>query len=218
MCGRFLLATRPDIVVERYGAHLPLETTLPRYNIAPGQDFPVLRQQVKDEFCLARWGIKLNTAKKLPPLINVRSDSLRGKKGWHHSLMNYRCLIPASGFYEWKKGQKSPFLIRINKREIISFAGIYQVNPKNECVSFAIITVNAGKEIRPIHHRSPKILTHEEEKQWLKGNLSREAYLLILESETSLECLIKPASINVNKVVNDYPELLIPEGEQQTLL
>lgn len=216
MCGRFLLATRPDIVVERFDARIPFDFG-PRYNIAPGQISAILKQDEITQFDQAKWGLKLRTTKPVPPAINIRVESIRDKKGWINSLKTRRCIIPATGFYEWRKGIKQPYHITIKDDPIFSFAGLFQFREEEGIFAFAIITMEAPKELQFVHHRAPRIFDKENEKNWLDENLSLQNGLDLLLSPLQKSWLIKPASVRVNKVSNDDPSIIESCGEQSDL-
>ena len=214
MCGRFLLATRPDIVTETFGAAFPADYSLPRYNVAPGQDFPVLSLMDRKRFLTARWG--LHFTQSTSPIINIRSESLFRKKGWQESLQNKRCMIPASGFYEWPQSQKRPYHVSPETQNtLIALAGIIQFVPLSKKYHFAIITVESPTSFRWLHHRFPLILSPERALLWLNPDLDLEAILATIEERQNLPPLkAESASFKVNNPKNDSPDLLFPDGEQ----
>ncbi len=176
MCGRFALFS--DInVIKKYADELVWK---PHFNIAPGVSVPLLfstPEGIKGNEM--RWGFNICTAGKKHHIINVRAETIKEK--WQNSFPVNRCLIPANGFYEWRKDDRQPFYISSSASELIFFAGIYRISKEEnsffpiEEKNFAIITIEANSLVKKVHHRMPVIIDPEMAKQWLSS--PTEAYL-----------------------------------------
>lgn len=124
---------------------------------------------------MMKWGLVPFWAKDLKignRMINARAETLDRKPSFRHFLKSKRCLVPSSGFYEWKRVGKSkvPHYIKLKKREIFSFAGLYDIwrdGEGNEHKTFTIITTEPNGTLKPIHDRMPVILRQECEEAWL---------------------------------------------------
>jgi len=162
-------------------------------------------------FC--RWGLIPFWAKDEKignKLINTRSETISEKPSFKYAFQKRRCLIPANGFYEWRKCDKQPFYISLKDRDLFSFAGIWEIwkSPAGKLIySCSIITTSANEILKGIHHRMPVILSKENEATWLTNNGSNSLRdLLVPYPENELQ--LHPISKAVNTVVNNYPELI----------
>src|SRR5690348_18173333 len=131
MCGRYRLSRRKQIVQEYFGSDSDEQDWEPRYNIAPTQPVPVIRQNPKEpirELSLMRWGLIPSWAKDssaAASMINARSETASTKPAFADSLKLRRCLIPADGFYEWNGRSKQAFCFEVNKGKLFAFAGLW---------------------------------------------------------------------------------------------
>ena len=132
MCGRYRLSRRKQLVEEYFDSVSDDSDWTPRYNIAPTQPVPVIRQnptQPRREISLMRWGLIPSWAKDLsgPPMVNARSETAATKPAFRDPLKSRRCLIPADGFYEWQRTgtAKQPFCFEVNDGELFAFAGLW---------------------------------------------------------------------------------------------
>jgi putative SOS response-associated peptidase YedK len=174
MCGRYSLIAIDDLGA-RFRITDPSFGFRSRFNITPGSMVPVIARRERTEAVMMEWGLiprwvkERNTAK---PLINARAETVSEKPTFRHLLAGNRCLVPASGFYEWKKEglRKTPFYIRLQDCPLFAFAGLYDVwhAPNGEgFASCTIITTEPNGVIMPIHNRMPVILKHQDESRWL---------------------------------------------------
>lgn len=183
MCGRFTLTHRAEEIAEHFEVHSP-PTLSPRYNIAPTQEICVLRSDGNGQRSLGvvRWGLIPSWAKDrkiASRLINARSETVAEKPAFRSALRRRRCLIPASGFYEWsgKKGAKTPHFFHRPDGGLLVFAGLWeswQPPPDEESGAVpdpvetaTILTTEANARIRPLHHRMPVILEPRDWARWL---------------------------------------------------
>ena len=158
MCGRYSLHASPQVVALQFGL-ASVADFQPRYNIAPAATVLVVR---RGGAALARWqlGGKYH---------NLRADSVMRKPFWREAYRERRCLIPASGFYEWQRepGAKQPYYIRPLGEPLFAFAGIWERWRGIE--SCAIVTTEANDVVRRIHDRMPVIVARDDYAGWLGG-------------------------------------------------
>lgn len=205
MCGRFALnATEQEIV-----SHFQLKRGFfmrPRYNIAPTQQIPVILNQGQQvDFC--RWGFIPAWQSKQEEIpaghINARFESLAEKPTFKKAFFTQRCLIPATGYYEWKtiNAKKQPFLVQQFAKPLFAFAGLWSawLSAKGEMImSCAIITIPAPSFLSKLHERMPLIISPEKYSFWLAKENIPDQYLS-LNSEISPENFrIFPVSSRMN--------------------
>ena len=177
MCGRYRLARKKEILAEVFDVGDDDDWS-PRYNIAPSQSVPVVRQDATRpvrSFSLIRWGLIpfwAKDAKAGYKMINARAETIAEKPAFREPLLSRRCLIPADGFYEWSKFSKgkSPFCFTLADDSVFAFAGIWDrwKNPERELVeTCSIITTSANALLSDIHDRMPVILKGEDHDRWL---------------------------------------------------
>jgi putative SOS response-associated peptidase YedK len=175
MCGRFSIAVSIGYLAERFGLYEPPEIFLPRFNIAPGEEVPVITGNGRIRCVTMSWGLIPSWTKGESPAmapINARAEGLTEKKLFRSLLPDSRCIIPATGFYEWKKSgdQKYPWYFRMKNQDIFGIAGLFDtwMGPDERIVrSFSIITTCPNSLVLPFHNRMPAILKREDEKKWL---------------------------------------------------
>ena len=177
MCGRFALETPVDRVAQLF----QLDTWvgyLPRANIPPGTDIPVIRQAGRDgrTLDLLRWGLVPPWAQypggKLQP-INARGETIAEKPMFKNAFRHRRCLIPADGFYEWKSEGKAkrPYFINL-PGGLMAIAGIWETKELHEgpLTTTCIVTTSANELMAPIHDRMPVLVPPEHWEAWLVGS------------------------------------------------
>jgi putative SOS response-associated peptidase YedK len=181
MCGRFSIAVRIGYLTERFGIPEPPDISLPIYNIAPGEIVPVIFQsrefsnQGETKVDLMRWGLIPGWTKEDQPAItpiNARIEGIDKKDLFRNLLHNGRCIVPASGFYEWEKPGKTrfPWYIRLKEQQIFGMAGLFDTRKRPDGTitrSFTIITTRANSLVAPLHNRMPAIIMRGDEKKWL---------------------------------------------------
>jgi putative SOS response-associated peptidase YedK len=174
MCGRYSLEARSSEIVEAFRLAEAISLSA-RYNIAPTQSVPVVRldPDTRDRrLQMACWGLKPAWAKGPRPIINARSETIAQKPSFRSAFKNRRCLVPATGFYEWQKlgSAKQPFCIRQRDGHVFAFAGIWDRCPDDEgnpVEAFAILTCGPNRTMQPIHDRMPVILDPGAYTLWL---------------------------------------------------
>src|SRR5262245_18396385 len=218
MCGRFTRFHKPEEIAERFDVTTIEEAAAPRYNIAPSQIIPVIRQVENREMIPCKWGLVPFWAKDPKigyKMINAKSETLAQKPAFKNALARRRCLIPADGFYEWQKlekGQKQPLYIRLHGNKLFAFAGLYEdwKSPEGEKLrTFTIITVEPNELVSKIHNRMPAILKPEEEAVWLNSQTPVTDIVSLLRPYPASEMETYPVSRAVNTPSFDDPSCII---------
>lgn len=216
MCGRYSLNKSKIELEERFQAEM-LGDFKPRFNIAPTQLLPVLTSDSPKGFSFFYWGITPDFSKNKPvsqKLINARSETVSQKVSFKSSFEKRRCLIPADGFFEWKKigkKTKTPYRHTLADERLFSFAGIWEEyeNDKGELNhTFLILTTEPNGLVKDIHDRMPVILKKEDEKKWLDSYSSERELLDMLQPYQSSEMISYTVSPLVNSVSNDTASVL----------
>jgi putative SOS response-associated peptidase YedK len=221
MCGRFAQVIKHDqlkklldeLAIKNRDDQLEIN-----YNVAPTQAVGAVISK-KDEHFLTffRWGLIPSWSKEPSSqfsMINVRAETILEKPTFRNGLMKRRCLIPATGFYEWRKTDKQPFFIHGTEDNLLYMAGIteYWTGADGSYIqSCAIITTSPNKIMEPIHDRMPVILPQDLWQSWLKDDFTDPASLQALLRpcpETMLD--LYPVSKKVNSVSFNTEECLTP--------
>ncbi|MNH25620.1 putative SOS response-associated peptidase YedK [compost metagenome] len=164
-----------------------------------------------------RWGLVPSWAKDDKggsKMINARAESLLDKVSFKGLIRSHRCLIPADGFYEWKRqgGGKHPLRIVLQDRKIFSMAGLYDIwmdASGNKLSTCTIITTEPNSLMADIHDRMPVILSPEAESQWLdRSNQDTSSLMRLLRPYDAAQMRAYPVSSEVGNVRNDYKELI----------
>ncbi|MFB6245643.1 MAG: SOS response-associated peptidase [Candidatus Nanohaloarchaea archaeon] len=199
MCGRNSIGYKPSELAERYEAENQSNFTR-SYNIAPGNNQPIVSKNSPETLRDARFGFIPEWAEDIQEwenrnVINARIETVDEKKLFKEAVNNRRCLIPSTGFYEWKgsRGNKQPFHITWKNEKVMSFAGIYSTYD-NGSYSFAILTQKPNEKVGKLHDRMPVILTEREELGWLDGDLASS----MVDELDGSELEIYPVSERVN--------------------
>ena len=179
MCGRYNIITDPQALIDGFSvAILPFDINCFEVieECFPGQNLPVIRQtEAGRELTLMRWGLIPHwskTEKQKYSTINARSETILDKPTYRNSFLHKRCIIPATGFFEWSgsKGNKRKYYISDGNNSLMAFAGLWDCWKSEDKIieSFTIITTNANEEVGLIPQRMPVILGGDEVDQWLR--------------------------------------------------
>jgi putative SOS response-associated peptidase YedK len=223
MCGRYSLSVSPARIQQQF--ELPLVPDLgARYNIAPTQAVPVVRQTgSRRELALLRWGLIPHWAREERTgysMINARAETVAQKPAFRAAMRTRRCLVPADGFYEWRAAGrvKQPYHIRLRDADVFAFAGLWEHwtgEDGREIESFTIIVTDANEQLRPIHDRMPVILSPGDYALWLDPAVRDPQRLMpLLKPYPSERVLLTPVSPRVNSPGNDDPDCIAPVTEE----
>jgi putative SOS response-associated peptidase YedK len=216
MCGRYSLVFIDDLG-KRFRIFAPTLGIRSHYNIAPSQVMPVIVEREHVEMVMMQWGLipqwVKDPMKSLHP-VNAKAETLGEKPMFCGLLRNKRCLVPASGFYEWRRDgkRKIPYYIHLKNSPLFAFAGLYDVwyDACNEAhPTYTIITTTANELVAPLHDRMPAILKQEDESRWISGDaLTSDQMNSILCPYPSDEMDAYPVSSRVNSPDADDEQLI----------
>lgn len=221
MCGRFtLILDRDELQSELQIGEIPA-LYAPRYNIAPSQPVLAVTDPITREPVFLRWGLVPSWAKDPEignRLINARSETVPDKPSFRSAFMRRRCLIPADGFYEWKKSgsgsqRSTPFYFFLKDHRPFTFAGLWEIWHSaggDELHTCTILTTEPNLLLQSIHDRMPVILNKDQRWLWMDPNAT--------VAELSALCIPYPAadmdahavSLRVNNANVDTSELVAP--------
>ena len=186
MCSRYFLDADGNIIAYTFRVAAPPEVRK-RYNIAPTQLAPVIRVDDNERaIAMLRWGLVPSWAKELAvgtQMINARAETVAEKPAFRKALEKRRCIVPATGFYEWQgaPGQKQPYAITFPEAPVFGFAGLWERwRPEGgePVETFTIVTTDANETVGTIHDRMPVILSPEQADTWLSSDTEAARALL----------------------------------------
>jgi putative SOS response-associated peptidase YedK len=221
MCGRFTLF-EPDKVLSREFGVSGIPPLSPRYNIAPSQSVVAVRSTPAGsgrEIALLRWGLIPSWSKDSAignRLINARAETAREKPSFRNAFRRHRCLIPANGFYEWRRQErgKQPYFVRMRDERLFAFAGLWdrwESPDKGVIETCTILTTSANPVLAPIHDRMPVILPSAGYARWLDPALQdTESLATLLVPFPPEEMLASPVSTRVNTPTVDDESCIAP--------
>ena len=174
MCGRYSFALEDALILERFGIRVRTAIYKASYNCAPTQNLAVIANDAPDTLQFFRWGLIPSWAKDASmgsKLINARAETLVEKPSFKNAFRNRRCLVPATGFYEWKQDNgKTPWHLGLKNGGAFSFAGLWDKWATGDgavIYSFTIITTSPNNLVEQIHDRMPVILHRDDEQRWI---------------------------------------------------
>lgn len=215
MCGRYRLSRRKEVLAEHFNAEFDSADWAPRYNIAPTQSVPVVRQHPKEpvrQLSLMRWGLIPSWAKEpsiATTTINAKSETAAIKPAFCDPLKFRRCLIPADGFYEWRKTgtSKQPYCFEVKDGAVFSFAGLWDgwKDPSGTWVkTCSILTTIANAVTSAVHDRMPVILDPDSYDLWLDPAMTDVQVISeLLKPYNAALMRHYPVSSRLNHVGND---------------
>lgn len=216
MCGRFSLIVDASVLADVFDVDPPRALT-PRYNIAPTQMVPIVRAADSDrrELAEARWGLVPSWAKdpKMGArMINARGETVTEKPSFRAAVKTRRCLVPASGFFEWakhKEGSKVPHFIHYTDGRVFAFAGLWERWTKGggePLETFTIITTQPNEVVAPLHDRMPVILASDHFGEWLQPSpIAPDRLRRLLSPCPGAGMEAYPVSTRVNSPAHDDP-------------
>lgn len=227
MCGRYTSKKNPVEIAEEFQAadHVSADRK-PDYNVAPTRSVPVVRAKRSEpasgearELVEMKWGLVPFWAKDPKiggRMFNARAESVASKPAFRTALKKRRCIVPADGYYEWKKlddGKKQPYYMTSPDGSSLAFAGLWELWGEGEDVlsTFTIITTGAAGHLEEIHDRMPFLLPPSAWTQWLDPSEPEVAALLEHPDLTRADSLeLRPVGAEVGKVANNGPDLITP--------
>lgn len=226
MCGRYSITTSTE-AMRRLFQFEEQPNLQPRYNVAPTQSAPVIRERDGARHIgMLRWGLLPKWSKDASgaaKMINARSETIAEKPAYREAFRARRCLVPADGFYEWRvQGKtKQPYRICLADGGAFAFAGLWEswADPNEDGAiveTYTVATVVAAASIEHIHHRMPVMLEVENYQTWLTGDSEAAAALLKPFHDEKLRSF--EVSPRVGNVRNDDPDLLEPYEEREPTL
>jgi len=223
MCGRFTNRAKPEQIKQEFKVGAKnLNLFQPRYNIAPAQMIDVVFEPESERILSQlKWGLVPSWSKDASTskgLINARAETLTEKPFFREAFKSHRCIIPASGFYEWQKkgtGAKQPYYFYLNDKEVFGLAGLWEnwidKTTGEELETCTIITTEANEVLKPVHERMPVILKAESYDEWLDAkekNTEKLQKLLVPYPAKEIDSHAVSRSVNVPDV--DSVELIKP--------
>lgn len=221
MCGRSSLTKTQKQLENRfqatfYSEELVRYNPLPNFNVAPSHIMPVITGLDNDHFTAMRWGLIPSWAKDIKigyKMINARKETLHEKNAFKSGLEKRRCLIPADGFYEWKKSTKGKeaYHISLVGQKLFAMAGIWDkwISPAGEeLFSYTVITQESNNLIKDIHDRMPAILTPELEEAWLSNDITAKQLINEIIPYAEEQMIARKVSDKVNNVKKNDSSLL----------
>ena len=213
MCGRFDLHTSVHELVRMLRAGITVEPP-PRYNTAPTQSIGAVRisQEGGRELLTLRWGLVPFWSKgpdNRYSMINARAETLAQKPAFRKAIQSRRCLIPANGFYEWRRGPagKQPYYIAVEGQPVFTMAGLWErwAGPDGHAIeSCTIITTRANTVIRDLHDRMPVIVLPSDWDHWLDPSVTRAQQIeSLLAPLADALTITYPVSTHVNNAAHD---------------
>lgn len=218
MIERYSITASPEKIKQRFNTDV-LETYSPNFNAAPTHLLPVITSASPQGISTFYWGTSPDWAKNKTlseKIINIRTESILEKPMLKKGMMKNRCLVPADGFYAWKKvGKKTsiPYRMVTNDRELFSFAGVWEEfedTDGNEFHTFSIITTVSEGIVATIHDRMPAILTREAEAVWLDQQSSESDLMSVLIPYSPEKINHYPVSPRINNANTNIPSLIVP--------
>ncbi len=233
MCGRYTLVVEQDELEARFDAQFRDEAAgsdfSPRYNMAPGQELPVITNEQPETIRRLEWGLVPSWADDdSGGLINARAESVAEKPSFRDAYEQRRCLVPADGFYEWVETENGnqPYRVSFDDDRVFAMAGLWErwkpettqtgldafgggvadETDTGPLETFTIVTTEPNDLVEDLHHRMAVILEPDAERRWLTGEAGHD----VLEPYPAAEMRADPVSTAVNDPVTDEPSLIEP--------
>jgi putative SOS response-associated peptidase YedK len=220
LCGRFNLTAPGEELAEAFDlAEAPLVT--PRFNIAPSQPIVTVCQQPgapRRDLVELSWGLSVAAGSRPGErfVVNVRAESASRSPAIRDAFARRRCLVPATGFYEWQRtasARPRPWLFRLESGRVFALAGLWQPGAAaGASASCAILTTAPNDLVKPIHDRMPALVDPADYAAWLDPTLSDARRLQpLLRPFPAAPMTAFPVNPAVNNAANDDPRCIQPE-------
>jgi len=218
MCGRYALHSRPEVIALAFGLSEVPASIVPHFNIAPTSEVLVVRLNSEGARmpALVRWGLLPRWAKdpKLAAkLNNARGETVAEKPSFRDAYRKRRCLVPANGFYEWRRVEtrKQPYYIHPAQDELFAFAGLWErwEGAGKALETCTVVTTDANAPMQAIHDRMPVILASQDYARWLDCRAGVDVADLLVPCPPEA-IRVHAVGTAVNRASNDVPELIAP--------
>lgn len=218
MIERYSISAGPEAIREKFSVDVP-DFYKPRYNAAPTQLLPVITSASPGGVSLFYWGASPEWSKNktlAERAINSRAEHFEEKPSLKRALRKNRCIVPADGFYAWKKvGKKTsiPYRFILSTKEIFSIAGIWEEFEDTEGIqiqTFTLITTESNGFVGQIQERMPLILNTQTENLWLDSNATEPALMRVLKGRVAMTFDYYPVTPKISDSTTDLPSLIIP--------
>jgi putative SOS response-associated peptidase YedK len=218
MIERYSITASAERLQERFSIEVP-DYYRSRFNAAPTQLLPVITNTAPGGLSLFYWGTSPEWSKNKSlseKIVNHRIESIREKPALKRAMVRTRCIVPADGFYAWKKvGKKTSIPYRFTQAagDLFSLAALWEEfedTDGNEIQTFSIITVPANEFVSAITDRMPVLLTKQEEASWLDKDATEESLLQILDAAPEIPVTYYPVSPGISNISQDLPSMIIP--------
>jgi putative SOS response-associated peptidase YedK len=232
MCGRYSLAVSPEELEQVFEAPVAGPITLPRWNIAPTQDAPVVcvsrtpSGELERRIVPLRWGLVPHWAEE-PSVgtrhINARAETVETAPAYRDAFARRRCLVPADGFYEWtaRGGRKLPWWIHHHRGGLLAFAGVRERwrarDGEGALHTFSILTTTPNAVVAPLHDRMPVVLEPRDWATWLDRSAPLDRVRALLAPAREDLLAVRPVSPLVNRVENDDARCVAAAPEPELL-
>jgi len=214
MCGRYTLAAAPPELLEAFDVPELTFEYFARFNVAPGQDAPVVAEDRRGRrIGLLQWGL-VPSWKDEPSggFVNARSESVRRTRSFAEAFARRRCLVPADGFYEWRRegSLKTPYWLHPSQG-LLSLGGIWErwSRPGHDVLhTFAILTTEANEDVRPIHDRMPVVIAPGARDLWLARDADLDEVEAVMRTPPGGLLRRRRVSTRVNRPDEDDASLI----------
>lgn len=219
MIDRYSIAASAQALAHRFSVDVPSHYK-PYYNAGPAELLPVITQLSPEGVSFFFWGLVPEWAKAKTPaekLINTKAEYILEKPALQKKLLAYRCIVPADGFYAWKKlGKKTsvPYRFFLKDQQLTSFAGLweeYEDEHGDMHHTFSIITTRSTPIVVKVAERMPLMLTLDGERQWLNKETPIESLIQVMAAPYPADQMDSyTVSPKINAVGINDPSLLLP--------
>jgi putative SOS response-associated peptidase YedK len=218
MIDRYTITATPEVIADRFSVEVP-DFYKPKYNAAPTQLLPVITSSAPQGLSNFYWGTSPEWSKNKTlseKIINVRAEVIHEKPAIKRAMLRTRCIVPADGFYAWKKaGKKSliPYRFVFRTQEVFSFAAIWEEfedTDGNEHQTFTIITVASNELVSTIYDRMPAILDRTTESIWLNKESSEADLMNALQPYAASKMNLYSISPRISDIHVDLPSMILP--------
>ncbi len=226
MCGRYSIFSESNILAKHFGVFPSTEKLAPHYNACPIQLLPIILNENNQRIVkLFKWGLVSSWAKDPSfgnKMINARAETLQQKPAFKKLLKNRRCIIPADGFFEWRKTSlgKKPMYFFLASKNPFAFAGLWDSWKGSDgkiINTFTIITTEPNSLLQNIHSRMPVILLPEKVAAWLDDSSTGEKLSELLCPYPTKLMVSYSVSKEVNSPTNNHPSLIKPIPPEEPL-